>query len=425
MGINQVKVALVIAAVVIASASLIVSQALISDLRREEIANMEVWAEATRALNTADETTDISLVLTILGSNNTIPVIVTSTDGKIADFRNIDLTKAKTAKDTTLMLKSLAANMQRTGQTIRININQPTTSSETTTGNYLLVNYDQSLMLKRLESYPYIQLGVISLFVVVAIFALLSSKRAEQNMVWVGLSKETAHQLGTPISSLMAWSEVLREQYQEDELIPEMEKDIQRLQLIAERFSKIGSTPELIKTDLLQVINNIVIYIRRRTSDKVQIKYQCNSDNIQILASPPLLEWVIEVLCKNAIDAMSGKGSINITVVAPQIPEKRSTSLMKTKSNGSRIRQIISRILVTRLSRRRATNGITIYISDTGKGIPRSQWKTVFKPGFTTKRRGWGLGLSLAKRIIEEYHHGYIYIKESCPEQGTTFAIQI
>lgn len=425
MGINQVKVALVIAAVVIASASLIVSQALISDLRREEIANMEVWAEATRALNTADETTDISLVLTILGSNNTIPVIVTSTDGKIADFRNIDLTKAKTAKDTTLMLKSLAANMQRAGQTIRININQPTTSSETTTGNYLLVNYDQSLMLKRLESYPYIQLGVISLFVVVAIFALLSSKRAEQNMVWVGLSKETAHQLGTPISSLMAWSEVLREQYQEDELIPEMEKDIQRLQLIAERFSKIGSTPELIKTDLLQVINNIVIYIRRRTSDKVQIKYQCNSDNIQILASPPLLEWVIEVLCKNAIDAMSGKGSINITVVAPQIPEKRSTSLMKTKSNGSRIRQIISRILVTRLCRRRATNGVTIYISDTGKGIPRSQWKTVFKPGFTTKRRGWGLGLSLAKRIIEEYHHGYIYIKESCPEQGTTFAIQI
>lgn len=422
MGINPIKVTLVIAAVVIAGASLIVSQALISDLRKEEIANMEVWAEAMRALNTADESTDLGLVLTILGSNNTIPVIVTTADGTVADYRNVDLDDARTEADTIAMLQTLARQMQGYGQSIRINLDTPQDKPAKRTNNYLLVNYDQSLMLKRLGSYPYVQLGVISLFVVVAIFALLSSKRAEQNKVWVGLSKETAHQLGTPISSLMAWSEVLNEQYQDDDLILEMEKDIQRLQLIAERFSKIGSTPELVPTDLLEVIHHIVGYISRRTSDKVRLDCNFTDLDVKILASPPLLEWVVEVLCKNAIDAMSGKGNIKITV---KTSNKASSLNNKQSGRNISLSRQIAHLASRYIGSRRAPNGVTIYISDTGKGIAPGNWKTVFKPGFTTKKRGWGLGLSLAKRIIEEYHHGYIYIKDSTIDKGTTFAIEL
>ena len=252
----------------------------------------------------------------------------------------------------------------------------------------LYIYYEESVMLRRLSWYPYVQLAVVSLFGLLALFTLLAYKRAEQNRVWVGLSRETAHQLGTPISSLMAWSEVLRESYPDDALLPEMDKDIQRLQLIADRFNKIGSAPELETVDLRQVAERLVTYLRRRTSHKVHITFTDAPHPLPARVNAPLFEWVLENLCKNAVDAMQGEGNIHITLSA-------------------------------------TARGAHIEVSDTGKGIPRKHFKQVFKPGFTTKRRGWGLGLSLAKRIIEQYHHGRIFVKTSTPGVGTTFRIEI
>jgi signal transduction histidine kinase len=244
-------------------------------------------------------------------------------------------------------------------------------------------------MLQRLAWYPFIQLGVVLIFVVVAIFALLSSKRAEQNKVWVGLSKETAHQLGTPISSLMAWVEMLKEQYPDDELIPELDKDVQRLQLISDRFSKIGSLPELKPTSLTEVIDHVTDYMDHRTSRKVIIARHLPDHDVVVNMNASLFEWVIENLCKNAVDAMGGvSGRIDITVEEP--PGK-----------------------------------VAVEVADTGKGIKKKNVSNVFRPGFTTKKRGWGLGLSLAKRIIEEYHKGRIWVKSTEVGKGTTFRIEI
>ena len=226
------------------------------------------------------------------------------------------------------------------------------------------------------------------IFVVVAIFALLSSKRAEQNKVWVGLSKETAHQLGTPISSLMAWQEVLLEMYPDDELLPEMGKDIQRLQRIAERFSKIGSQPEPKPENLVDVLEQVVSYISRRASNHVRVSLDVPGQALIAPLSAPLFEWVIENLCKNAIDAMDGSGSITITA-------------------------------------REEAGCISVEVSDTGKGIPKNRFSTVFTPGYTTKKRGWGLGLSLAKRIVESYHNGRIFVKNSELGKGTTFRVEL
>ena len=250
------------------------------------------------------------------------------------------------------------------------------------------------MLLRQLTIYPYIQLLVVAIFFVVAIVALLASKRAEQNRVWVGLSRETAHQLGTPISSLMAWSEVLRESYPDDVLLPEMDKDIQRLQLIAERFSKIGSAPELSEHNLGNIVQQVADYFSRRTSVRVEINAHVPVQPIMAHVNAPLFEWVLENLCKNAIDAMQGEGRLILQLV-PQVYEKRH--------------RVFAQILVT----------------DTGKGIPHNRFQMVFKPGFTTKRRGWGLGLSLAKRIVEEYHHGRIYVQSSQVGVGTTFAIEV
>ena len=246
--IRQVKIILVIAAVIIAVASLLVSHFLVRDLSVEERHRMEVWAQALHALNEADETTDLSLVLSVMEGNNTIPVIVVNSEGGIDDYRNIE--------DST-QLKNYVKSMIKAGDTIRI--------------GQQLVCYDESIMLKRLSAWPYVQLGIVLIFVVVAIFALLSSKRAEQNKVWVGLSKETAHQLGTPVSSLMAWVEMLKEQYPEDDLLPEMDKDVKRLQLIADRFSKIGSLPEPVDASMNEVLEHVIDYMDRRTSSHVQM----------------------------------------------------------------------------------------------------------------------------------------------------------
>ena len=382
--VRQVKILLVVTAVLIAVASLVVSHLLVRDLVKEERNNVEVWAEALRSLNDADENTDLALVLKVIGGNENIPVVVMDADGQVQQFRNLKV-RGETAEDSLHYIARRAQSMKSSGHVVRVYLDNQSAKGRQ---EYMEVCYDESLMLQRLAYYPYVQLGVVLIFVVVAIFALLSSKRAEQNKVWVGLSKETAHQLGTPISSLMAWVEVLKETYPADELIPEMDKDVRRLQRIAERFSKIGSLPEPKPENLNDVIQNVVQYIGRRTSNKVQLNVNMPSHPLIVSMSAPLFEWVVENLCKNAIDAMDGKGSITLTA----------------RDEGDLF---------------------SVEVADPGKGIAKQNFKDVFMPGFTTKSRGWGLGLSLAKRIVEEYHKGRIFVKSSELGKGTTFRIEL
>ena len=385
--IRRVKILLVFAAVVIAVASLVVSHILIRDLAMEEHNKMEVWAEAMRTLNRADENTDINLVLKVINGNNTIPVIVLDSNGNVQAYRNIDIKDCENAEDTMRFVQYMGRKLMREDRDIRIAIDDSNTDS-ISSADYINVCYDDSVMLRRLASYPYIQLGVVMIFVVIAIFALLTSKRAEQNKVWVGLSKETAHQLGTPISSLMAWVEILKETYPDNDLIPEMNKDVKRLQLIADRFSKIGSLPEPVDTDLKEVMEHVIDYMDRRTSNKVKMVRDFPEGDIVVKINASLFEWVIENLSKNAVDAMGGEGTITLRIF--EEPTKA-----------------------------------VIEVTDTGKGIRKKDIRNVFRPGFTTKKRGWGLGLSLAKRIIEEYHKGKIWVKSSEVGVGTTFRIEL
>lgn len=380
--IRQVKIILVVAAVVIAVASLVVSHFLIRDLSNEERNKMEVWAEAMRTLNKADENTDLSLVLKVIDENHTIPVVVMDREGNAQVFRNVPI-KAEDYQDSLLQVQQLGSKWLRSNQNIRIYLD------DNARGEYIDVCYDDSLMLRRLALYPYVQLGVVMIFVVVAIFALLTSKRAEQNKVWVGLSKETAHQLGTPISSLMAWTEILKESYPDDTLIPEMDKDVKRLQLIADRFSKIGSLPEPVPSSLNEILDHVIDYMDRRTSKKVRMIKDFPDHDIILRLNASLFEWVIENLSKNAVDAMGGEAGTIILHV-----EETSEKAI-------------------------------IEVSDTGKGIKKRDLPNVFRPGFTTKKRGWGLGLSLAKRIVEEYHHGRIFVKSSEVGKGTVFRIEL
>ena len=377
--IKNVKLLLIIVAIVIAIASLLTSKYLIDDLKREELNKMEVWAEAMRSLNQADENTDINLVLKVLNGNNTIPVVVLDREGEVQTSRNLGKV-FKADEDSLPEIKSMAQAMKQANQTIRIDLDDA--------DDYIEICYDESLMLKRLAIYPYIQLGVVVIFVLIALFALFASMKAEQNKVWVGLSKETAHQLGTPISSLTAWTEVLRETYPDDEMLPEMEKDVKRLERIAERFSKIGSIPEPKEVDIKEVLTRVVEYMERRTSSKVVINTHFPDHRIEVKIVASLFEWVVENLCKNAVDAMNGTGRIDLYL----------------QDWG---------------------DGIVLEVADTGKGMPKSHFKSVFKPGFTTKARGWGLGLSLAKRIVEEYHKGKIFVKSSEVGKGTTFRIEL
>ena len=379
--IRQVKIILVVAAIAIAVVSLVASNILTKDLARQERTKMEVWAEAMRALSQADENTDLALVLKVLNDNNTIPVVVLDNDENVTDFRNVVI-NAKNYKDSLLYVSAMAKRLKSNKQNIRIQLSDAS-------NEYIDVCYDDSLMLKRLAFYPYVQLGVVMLFVVVAIFALLTSKRAEQNKVWVGLSKETAHQLGTPISSLMAWTTILKETYPDDDLLPEMDKDVKRLQLIADRFSKIGSLPEAVPVSLSEVLDHVIDYMDRRTSKTIQLKKVFPADDIIIRLNASLFEWVIENLCKNAVDAMGGESG---------------TITLRVETVGERV---------------------VVEVSDTGKGIRKKDLRNVFRPGFTTKNRGWGLGLSLAKRIVEEYHNGKIFVKSSELGKGTTFRIEL
>ncbi len=374
-----IKYILIAIAAVIAAVSLLVSNSLVKDLKAEEEKKMEIWAEAMNSLNRADANTDLALVLTVLNGNTTIPVVVTDSNGAITLHRNIEFSSGA---DSLAVLMQMVADMRLRDQKIRVDLGTEEGS------DYLEVCYSDSLILKQLAYYPYVQLAVVLLFFAICFVAILSSKRAEQNRVWVGLSKETAHQLGTPISSLMAWTTVLKEKYPTDELLPEMERDVARLQRVAERFSKIGSLPEPTSEDLVEVIDRAVEYVKRRSPTQVTYTMDFPKRPLLVRMNAPLIEWVVENLCKNAIDAMNGSGSISIT-----ISQSESKAFVE--------------------------------ISDTGKGIPKSKHKRVFEPGYTTKKRGWGLGLSLAKRIMEQYHKGRIFVKQSAPGKGTTFRIEL
>lgn len=375
---RNVKIVLIVVAALIAATSLIVSNALVSDLKTEERKKMQVWADAMDYLNRADENTDLSLVLSVLNGNTTIPVVVTDKKGAISQHRNIEI---PSDTDSLAVLMDVVARMRADGRIIRVDLG---TDGE----DYLEVCYSESLILKQLAYYPYVQLIVVLLFFVVCFFAILSSKRAEQNRVWVGLSKETAHQLGTPISSLMAWTTVLKEKYPSDELIPEMERDVARLQRVAERFSKIGSLPEPTSEDAVDVVERAVEYMKHRSPSQVTYTFNAPRRPLLVRMNAPLIEWVVENLCKNAVDAMNGAGAIDISL-------------------------------------KQGKDYIYLEVSDTGKGIPKSKHKQVFEPGYTTKKRGWGLGLSLAKRIVEEYHKGRIYVKKSAVGRGTTFCVEL
>ena len=379
---KSIKYLLMLAAIGIAAFFLVFSHSLVEELKQESSSKMAVWADAMAALNNADENTDLDLVLSVLNDNSTIPVIVRNAHGDIEQYRNITV-RESSSQDSIDYLRRCAERMKKEGYFIRINYND-------TPDGYMEIIYEDSTVLKKLAVFPYVQIAILLVFVIVIIVTLLHLKRAEQNRVWIGLTKETAHQLGTPISSLMAWEEILKESYPDDPVLPEMVKDIARLQLIADRFSKVGSQPEIQSTDLKEVLWHVTDYMTKRLPHG-KVTLQCHFPHTEVVAPlcPPLFEWVVENLCKNAVDAMTSKGEIGITLFPP------------------------------------VDGVIVIDVWDTGRGIPKNKFRTIFDPGYTTKKRGWGLGLSLSKRIIEEYHHGRIYVKSSDSEKGTVFRIEL
>ncbi|OIP83896.1 MAG: ATP-binding protein [Porphyromonadaceae bacterium CG2_30_38_12] len=365
--------------IVIGAAIIIIStlftNKLAKDLAIEEQKKIEIWAEATRQFILADENTNIDFILSIIEGNTTIPVIIADENNQLIHTRNV----IKPKKNISAFYKQLISKLKSKRPAIVVDLGN--------TKQYIY--YDDSFLFKKLYYFPYIQFAVIFIFFLISFFAFSSTKRAEQNRVWVGLSKETAHQLGTPISSLLAWVDLLKLRHEQDTMIAEMSKDVHRLQIIAERFSKIGSAPDLHLVSLNETLNNALDYMNKRSSQKVAIDCHYEQESpLFIYLNIALFEWVIENLCKNAIDAMDGIGNIDIFV------SQKDTY-------------------------------IVVDVKDTGKGIERSKFKTVFSPGFTTKSRGWGLGLSLVKRIVEEYHNGKIFVKQSEIGKGTTFRIQL
>lgn len=395
-------------AAVVALIFLSVSNRLVKDLAVQERERMELWADATKEIisqldaefaapaeSDSDSVaasdyvpaTNVDFLLKIINGNTTIPVLLTDDDGNILNYRNFELPEPV---DSLNPMDLSEANRQFLQERLDVlskgsNVIHITIAPDLQQHLY----YEDSTLLKRLSYYPYIQLLVMIFFLVVVYFAVLSTKKAEQNKVWVGLSKETAHQLGTPISSLMAWMELLPEMGVDPDTIAEMSKDVTRLSTIASRFSKIGSKPQMEHVNLVDVVTHATSYMATRISGRISLSTDIKYARLPVKACPPLFEWVMENLIKNAVDAMDGAGRIAVEVGL--------------------------------LSPRKAY----IDVSDTGKGIPRKNFKTVFNPGFTSKKRGWGLGLTLAKRIIEQYHAGRIFVKSSTPGVGTTFRIEL
>lgn len=366
---------LIIIAMIIVVASVLYATNLARRLAFEEHRKMEIWAEATRQLLIADDQTDISFLLYIIERNTTIPVYMVDSEGNILLSRNVKEPKQNIDK----FYKKKIKKLQDSQQPIEVKLDA---------GQTQYIYYEESTLLRQLQYFPYTLFTIILLFFLVAVYLLYTVQHSEQDKVWVGLCKETAHQLGTPISSLSGWQELLMLQYPDDTLIPEIGKDIDRLQTIAERFSKVGSVPELKPTELQPVLKRVVDYMDTRTSDKIKIQLMPPADNYMVMLNEPLFSWVIENLCKNAVDAIEGEGKI--TIAADEEDSK-----------------------------------INIDIADTGRGIASKNIRKIFLPGFTTKQRGWGLGLSLAKRIIEEYHGGKISLLKSELDVGTTFRLQL
>ncbi|MCF6356423.1 MAG: HAMP domain-containing histidine kinase [Draconibacterium sp.] len=379
------KFLLLLVAVIIGVGSLAYTNWLTNKMAQEERNKVKIWAEATTLISNAPTQTNspemealnsnyLSFLMMVTSQNTTIPIIIIEPDGTINSDANISYS---TERRDAVLAKELKM-MKKDVEPIRIDLSST---------SYLLLYYRESDILRNLRYYPWVQLFVIIIFIVVAYFAFNATQRAEQNQVWVGMSKETAHQLGTPISSLMAWIEILKLKNIDPELIKEFEKDTQRLERITERFSKIGSKPELLRLNLVEVLSTTVNYLKTRSSKKVIFETSfSDNDYIETPLNAALFSWVIENICKNAIDAMGNDGTISI--------------ILKEKGE-----QVI------------------IDITDTGIGVAKSQFKTIFQPGFSTKKRGWGLGLSLAKRIVEIYHRGKIFIKSSEIGKGTTFRI--
>lgn len=365
------RIAFLLVAAIIIGGSLLYTNRLVSELSKEEAKKVELWAAGIRSLNTNPDQ-DVSLVSMIMAQNETIPVILVNGNDSIISHYNVNPPQKKEKR----YLRKRIVEMNEENQRIEIDL-----LSEK---NYLY--FDESNLLKRLAWYPFVQLGAIITFILIAFWAFSYSKSAEQNQVWVGMSKETAHQLGTPLSSLLGWIEVLRSLEIPDSMVDEMEKDVKRLEIITDRFSKIGAKPNLIEDDVAEVVEGMVTYLKNRSSSKVKFSVTRSNEPMKAAINAPLFGWVIENLCKNAVDAMDGNGSIDVVMQSEQ-------------------------------------GKVIIDVSDTGKGIPPSKRKAVFEPGYTSKKRGWGLGLSLAKRIIEQYHRGRIFVSQSEVGKGTTFRI--
>ncbi len=388
MNARYVKPIFLITAAAVVAMFLYVSTGLVRDLSAQERQRMEIWADATREIVASfdsENTVNIDFLLRIIESNTTIPVLLTDDNGNILQHRNFVLPEAVDSLSGGMLseanarfLEDKLASLAGSQNVIHITI---------APGTMQHLYYEDSTLLKRLQFYPYVVVAVMIAFVMVVYFAVLSTKRAEQNKVWVGLSKETAHQLGTPISSLMAWMELLPDMGVDRSTVAEMNKDVNRLSTIASRFSKIGSAPQIVAADLNEAVGAAASYMATRVSQRINISFMPAPQQIQVKLCTPLFEWVMENLIKNAVDAMDGRGSIDIVT---------------------------------------GTDGRQAYVevSDTGKGIPRKNQKRVFSPGYTTKKRGWGLGLTLARRIINQYHRGDIFVKASSPA-GTTFRINL
>jgi signal transduction histidine kinase len=373
---RRLKYAFACVAVLIAVGSMAVTDVLVEDLAQEERKKVELLSEALRIVTDDGGHSDISLALRVIVENTSIPIILCDEEGNIISSNNIHI---PAVEDQKAIERQNLQKLRHKNPPVIVNFDD---------GSHQYLYYDDSLILKRLNLYPYVQLGIVFVFIFITFLALAGTKRAEQNKVWVGLSKETAHQLGTPISSLVAWLEYLRDKHVDPDLLNEMDKDVKRLGIIAERFSKIGSSSTLQPADVRQSVLTVIDYMSARISSKVKIQTVLPEMPAQVLLNDSLFAWVIENLIKNAVDAMEGQGEITL-----RVEEERQF--------------------------------VCIDISDNGRGIPRSKFKTIFHPGYTTKIRGWGLGLSLVKRIVESYHRGYVFVKSSEISKGTTFRVKL
>jgi len=382
---SNLKWVVLVISILISVGSIYYTNVLVEQLKSRERQQIQLFAKALE-YTMSDLSTENILFVTdeIIFKNNSIPTIWITREGDY-QYRNIAIDSGASEARKKRILEQELATMKDSYEPIRMTYRDEHGNED----EYGYVYYKNSFLLTQLIAYPYIQLSVIAIFVFISYMAFNYSKAAEQNRVWVGLAKETAHQLGTPLSSLMAWVEVIREDadMREKGVVEELEKDIQKLRIVTERFSSIGSVPILKRENVVSLINNVVNYLRPRISARIKMEVYALSENIFANVHAPLFEWVIENLSKNAVDAMGSSGTIAIKIL------------------------------------RGSEGKVFIDVSDTGKGIPRSKIAQVFRPGFTTKKRGWGLGLTLAKRIIETYHNGKIFVKSSEENQGTTFRI--